>query len=140
MLCSYLAGVAAPATFYMALVTDSVVPDADTNTMSDLDEIPAGNGYTSGGLAVARNTTDWDTRTEDDTGNTGLAQTKDLTWTASGGNLPPSGTGARYAVLTTDEAAVADRQIVAWFNLGSNRIMTVGYDLTLQNCEVRLTE
>jgi hypothetical protein len=140
MLCSYITGDAPPATFYMALVTDAAAPSADTNTMSELTEIPAGNGYTSGGLAVARNTTDWDTRTENDPGDLALVQTKDLAWTASGGNMPPSGTGARYAVLTTDEAAVADRQVVAWFNLGSNRIMTDGYDFTLQNCELRLTE
>ncbi len=133
-------GVAAPANYYMALVDDSVAPGPDSNVLSDLGEIPAGNGYLSGGIQLAKNATDFDVINEDDTGDLSSIQIKDLVWTASGGNLPASGNGARYAVLTDDNVTVANREILAWFDLGSNRIVSDGQPLTLQDCELRLTE
>lgn len=130
----------APTTFYLALVTSAVVPTADTNTLSELTEIAAGNGYSSGGLAVARNSTDFDSLVENDINDRLEIQIKDEVWTASGGSLPASGNGARYAVLTTDEVTVGNRQVVAWFDLVSDRAVSVGQTLTLQNCEIRITE
>lgn len=129
-----------PTAFYLALFDSSVAPGADSNLISDLGQVPAGNGYTAGGISVARNATDFDVLTEDDANDRALVQLKDIVWTASGGNLPISGTGARYAALTDDNVTVNSRQVVAYFDLVSNRVVSDTQSLTLQNCELRLTE
>ena len=130
----------APTTYYVALVTSAVAPTADTNLMSELTEIAAGNGYTSGGQAVNRNSTDFDVLTEDDTNDRALVQIRDLVWTASGGNLPASGNGARYAVFTDDNATIANREVWAYWDLGADRMVSDTQPLTLQDCELRLDE
>ena len=130
----------APASFYVALITVAIVPDADTNTMADVTEITAGNGYVSGGISVARNAVDFDVLTEDDVNDRALVQILDLVWTAAGGSIPSAGAGARYAVFTDDNGVVANREISAFWDLVAARTVTVGQTLTLQNCELRLTE
>ncbi len=133
-------GVAAPTTFYLALVRSTNVPTPDTNVFSDLVEITAGNGYTSGGQAVARNSTDFDVSSEDDVNDRALVQLKDFVWTATGGALPASGLGARYAVLLDDNGVVANREVWAYWDLSSDRQVSDTQTLTLQNCEIRGTE
>lgn len=128
-----------PTNFYVALCTSATSPTVDTNTLSELTEIAAGNGYTAGGTSLTPGATDFDTLTEDDSGDLGKIQIKDLTWTASGGALPASGNGARWAVLTDDNATQGSRIIVAWFDLVSDRSVSSGQPLTLQVCELRLT-
>lgn len=132
-------GTALPTNFYIALITSAATPTADTNTFSELTEIAAGNGYTAGGISLTKNSTDFDTLTEDDTGDKGLVQLKDIAWTASGGSLPASGNGARYAILTDDNATQGSRLVLAWWDLVSDRSVSVGQPLTLQNCELDLT-
>ena len=132
-------GTALPTNFYVALCTSAATPTADTNTLSELTEIAAGNGYTAGGISLTKNSTDFDTLTEDDSGDLGKVQVKDLTWTASGGSLPASGNGARWAVLTDDNATQGSRLVLAWWDLVSDRSVSVGQPLTLQDCELRLT-
>lgn len=136
---SYFRGATAPTTFYIALVTSATSPTADTNTLSDLTEIAAGNGYTTGGIAVARNSTDFDTLTEDDSSDFVSVLVLDETWTASGGSIPTSGAGARWAVLTDDNATVANRQVILWFDLTSARTIPNGAFLTLQDSGAKLT-
>lgn len=138
MLGTYFRGAAAPTTFYMALHTSAIAPDQDRNLMSDMTEIAAGNGYTSGGVAVARSAVGFDVYTEDDTNNRALVQCADITWTASGGSLPGSGSGARYASLVDDNATVGSRQIIGTFDLVSDRTVSDGQNLTLQDAEFRL--
>src|SRR3990172_9764344 len=87
-----------PTNLYLALVTNAVAPVADTNTKSELTELANGNGYTTGGISVAMNATDFDVITEDDTNDRALVQIKDEVWTASGGPIPASGTGGYYAI------------------------------------------
>ena len=129
-----------PANFYVALVTSATAPDADTNTLGDLTEIAAGNGYTSGGYQLTPGSTDFDIHTEDDANDRGLVQLKDVAWTASGGSIPASGSGARYAVLTDDNATVADREVLFYWDLSSDRSVSDGQTLTLQDCEIRINE
>ena len=138
MLGTYFRGAAAPATFYMVLHTSAIAPDQDRNTVSDMTEIAAGNGYTSGGAAVARSAVGFDVYTEDDTNNRALVQCADVVWTASGGSLPASGGGARYARLVDDNATVGSRQIIGTLDLVSDRTVSVGQTLTLQDCEFRI--
>jgi hypothetical protein len=42
--------------------------------------------------------------------------------------------------LTTDEGTVANRQILAFWDLSADRTVSVGQTLTLQNLELRFTE
>lgn len=126
--------------YYIFLALASAAPTADTNVKSDLNEIATGNGYIAGGISLNRDATDWDVLTEDDTNDRALIQLKDITWTASGGNLPSSGNGARYAVVTDDNATPANREVWWYFDLVSDRTVSIGQTLTLQNCEFRLNE
>jgi hypothetical protein len=133
-------GVALPTNYYVALCTSANTPTADTNTLSQLTEIAAGNGYTSGGIQLSKNATDFDVLTEDDTNDRALIQIRDLVWTASGGALPASGNGARWAVLTDDNGTVGSREVYHFFDLSSDRQVSDTQTLTLQNCEIRITE
>lgn len=133
-------GVALPTNFYVALVTSAVAPVADTNTKTELTEIANGNGYTTGGLILAKNATDFDVITEDDTNDRGLIQIKDLVWTASGGPIPASGGGARYAVFTDDNVTQTAREIYHYWDLVSDRTVSDTQTLTLQDCEIRINE
>lgn len=132
-----LSGAALPASFNVALVTSATAPNPDTNTMADLTQIAAGNGYVSGGINVAKNTTDWDTRTEDDTNDRADVLLKDLVWTAAGGPIPASGAGARYAVLTDNNATVSAREVWAYWDLSSDRVISDTQTLTLRDLGLR---
>ena len=129
-----------PTNFYMGLVTSATAPTADTNTFGQMTEIAAGNGYTTGGYSLTPGATDYDTWTEDDTNDRALAQCKDIVWTASGGPIPASGGGARYAVHLDDNVTVESREVYHYFDLTSDRSVSDGQTLTLQDCEFRLTE
>jgi len=132
-----LRGTTMPTNFYIYLITNATVPDADTNTLSQVTEIATGNGYTETSLTPGA--TDFDSITENDTDDRGECQIKDLVWTASGGPIPSSGTGAYYAVLTDDNATEASREILGFFDLTGPVSVSDGQSLTLQNCELRLT-
>lgn len=131
--------VSLPANFFMALVTDTFVPDVDTNLMSDLEEIAAGNGYTAGGYSLNPDATDFNSLNEDDTNDRADVTVKDVDWTAAGGSIPASGGDARYAVLTDDDATVANRNVLAWFDLGSGQSRADGLSLILTGAKVRAT-
>jgi len=129
-----------PTNLYLALVTSAVAPTADINTFGQLTEIAAGNGYTTGGYQLTPGSTDFDVHTEDDAEDRALVQVKDVVWTASGGPIPASGDGARYAVLLDDDGTVANREVLAYWDLTSDRSVSDSQTLTLQNCELRLDE
>lgn len=131
---------ARPTNFYLALVTSAVAPGPDINTLSELTEIAAGNGYTTGGESLTPGATDFDVLTEDDTNDRALIQIKDVVWTATGGSIPASGGGARYAVLTDDNVTVGSREVLEYWDLVSDRTVSVGQTLTLQDCEIRINE
>jgi len=133
-------GAALPTNFYVALVTSAVAPVADTNVKSELTEIANGNGYVTGGISLTKNTTDFPTLTESDASDLASILVKNLVWTASGGNLPVSGNGARYAVLTDDNATQGSREVWAYWDLVSDRTVSVGQALTLSACELDLRE
>ncbi len=133
-------GATIPTNFYVALVTSANVPDADTNTMADLTEITAGNGYTAGGYELDPNDTDFDSLSEDDVNNRADMQIKDVVWTAVGGTIPSGGGDARYAVLTDDNGVVANRIVIFWWDLASGRSISAGQTLTLEDLEMRLQE
>lgn len=129
-----------PTNFYITLATSAVAPTADTNTLSELTQIASGNGFTTNGQSLTPGTTDFDVMTEDDTNDKAVLQLKDIVWTASGGSMPGSGSGARYAPLTDDNATAGSRDVIAWWDLVSDRTISDTQTLTLQNCEIDLTE
>jgi hypothetical protein len=135
----YFRNATEPVTLYIALVTSATAPTADTNTLSQLTEIAVGSGYVTGGKTIARNSTDFNVLTEDDAGDLAFTTFIDQTWNASGGSIPASGSGARWAVLTDDNATVGSRQVIAWFDLSSDRSVANGQFLTLTGGGLQLT-
>lgn len=120
-----------PTNLYLALVTATTAPNADTNVLSDLEEIASGNGYSAGGISLSRNTTDFPNLSEDDTNNWATIDIKALTLTPSGGPVPASGGAARYAVLLDDNGTPANRDVLAYFDLGGSKSVGDGQPLYL---------
>lgn len=129
-----------PTNFYLALVTAAAAPGPDTNILSDLTQIAAGNGYASGGYQLTPNTTDFDVMTEDDALDKAILQIKNIVWTAAGGAIPASGGAARYVVLTDDNVTVNSRQVIKYWDLGGDKTAANGTTLTLVDLEMDLIE
>lgn len=125
-----------PTNFYLALVTDDVIPAVGINTFGELTQIATGNGYSDGGYQLTPGVTDFDSLVEDDSGDEAILQLKDVIWIASGGPIPNSGDAARYAVLTDDNGTVADRQVIAAWDLGEGRSVTDTHELKLEDSEL----
>lgn len=124
-------------TFYAFLITSAVAVSADINTKSELTEI-SGSGYTAGGISLTGNATDFDVLTEDDTNDKAFVQIRDLAWTASGGSIPTTG-GARELALSDDNVTPASREVFVGWDLGSDRQVSDGQTLTIQNAEIDLS-
>jgi hypothetical protein len=121
-----------PANVYIYLVTAADVPDADTNTLSDLTEITE----TGKEKQLTFNTTDFDTSTadsEDDANDRGVMQIKTLTFTGAI-------TAASYVVMTDNNATEADREVWAYWFLGSARTITALESLQITDLEFNLLE
>ena len=133
-----LQNVSPPSTFKAILMPSGATATVDVNTISDTSEIPAGNGYTSGGINVARSNLGFINLTEDDTNDWATIEVKDCDFQTSGGAIPTSG-DIRYMAITTDEATVANRQILAIFDLGSAITIPDGKYLHVQDSTIKLT-
>jgi hypothetical protein len=133
-------GVSYPANYFLALCTDATAPTQDTNTLADLTQIAVGNGYADGGMSVARDATDWPDLAEDDTGDKATLKAKDLVFTATGGPLPASGSGARYAVLLGPNATPSAREVLFYWDLVSARSVSQDQTLTLQDSEIDIIQ
>ena len=131
---------AEPTNLYLALVTSATRPTSDTNTLGDLVQVAAGNGYTSGGYQLARNSTDFDTLTQDDVNNKAIIKIKDIVWTASGGSIPASGDPPRWVVLTDDNATMNSREVYAFWDLLVDSPVSSGNTLTLQDLTITWNE
>lgn len=125
-------GATPPSSFYLALCTADTTPTKGTNTLGEMTEIAAGNGYTSGGYVVNRNGTDFPTILQDDVNNKAEVTMRDFGFTASGGTMPSSGNGIRYVVLTDDNASVGSREIIGMWDLGSDFVISDGQTLTFK--------
>lgn len=128
-----------PAHFHLHLCTSAVTPTVDTNTLSELTQIANGNGYDTAGVDVNRDTTDFDSLSEDDALDKALLQLKDYIWTATGGSLPASGNGARWLVLCDDNVTVNSRDVLVAWDLASDKTVSETQTLTAQNCEIDVT-
>ena len=128
-----------PTNYYVALFTSTTPPTVDTILKSSLTEVAAGNGYTVGGIALNRNTTDFDVLTEDVTNDRALVQIRDIVWTATGA-FPSSGNGARFVCLTDDNATQSNREVYTYWDLSSDRSLIAPQRLKLQDLELRINE
>lgn len=135
---AYYRQTAQPASFFLVLVTSAVAPVADTNTLSELTQIAGTNGYTQNGFQLTPGATDFDVLTEDDANDRAFVQLKDIAWVASGGPIPASGAGARWAVMTDDNVTPGSREVIDWYDLVSDRSVSDGQTLTLQDAEQRI--
>lgn len=133
----YFRGATIPTNLYIALVTDT--PTADTDTLGELTEMATGNGYDSGGFQLTPNSTDFDSLVENDTDDRAELQIKDVEWLAVGGTIPSSGSVPTYAVMTDDNATVANREVFVFWELGVVTTLSVGDTLLLQDLELRLS-
>jgi len=125
--------------FNIALVTNTPPPNADTNLFSELEEINSGNGYSSGGEPVARSIVGFPVSNEDDLTDKSSVTMRDVFFTASGGNLPSSGGGIRFAVLTDDNATVGSREIFAFAEFDSDKTLNDGEVLSILDLLFSLT-
>lgn len=121
-----------PTNLYVYLVTSATAPTADLNTLSQLTEI----SETGKEFSLSLNTTDFDTSvsdSEDDTNDKGVMKIKDCTFAGPV-------TNARYAVLVDDNGTEGSREVYCYWDLGSNRSVSSGQTLTLQDLEMNLLE
>lgn len=80
-----------------------------TNTMlSDITQISAGGGYSTGGFTVTLSITE--------TGGVAKVTLTDYTFTASGGSVGPF----RYVVMYNDTATSPADALVCWFDYGAS--------------------
>lgn len=104
--------------------------DADATTASGVTEIAAGNGYSTGGLSVALNSTDL-AHSDDAANNRQDITMIDKAWTASGGSI--SAVGA--ALIVTEGGSDF---VWAVLDFGGTVTVTDGGTLTLTGCEFRV--
>lgn len=91
----------------LKVMLTNTAPNAATNTQkSDITEISAGNGYTSGGTAIASNAFS-------QTAGVGKLTGNDVTFVASGGSIGPF----RYVVVYNDTAS--NDELIGYADYGS---------------------
>ena len=110
----FLRGDPAPNGFSIVLVTGSVEPGPDTKILGELDEIPAGNGYASGGEPINRDNIDFPISDENDDTDSGNVTMRDVTFNAVDGPIPSSGPGIKFFVLTDNNGTLSEREIFAY--------------------------
>jgi hypothetical protein len=106
----------------LKIMLTNTAPVATNTVPSDITEISAGNGYTTGGASVTISSSA-------QTSGTYKLVLADVTFTASGGAFPT----ARYAVLYNSTAT----KLIGWydygsggFTLASGESITVDFDAT----------
>ena len=125
-----------PTTYYFGLATSATSPTKAINTFSQLTEVATGNGYTAGGASLTAST--HFTVTEVDSTVGAKVVLDNVVFTASGGNLPASGDGARWGVLL--DGTGGSSNVLAYFDLVSDRTVSDTQTLTISAAEIDANE
>ncbi len=108
-------------TIKVALVTSAYTPNQDTHDFwNDVsaNELAAGNGYTTGGNALASKT-----RTYDTASNTVRLDAADATWTFSATKT------FRYAVVYKDTGTAATSLLLAYIDFGADQAINGTFNI-----------
>lgn len=127
-------------TFYFALCTSATPPNPDIKTFGQLTQIPVGNGYPNGGIALSNTSVNFAVAAENDTTDKVIVTLRDIVFTAQSGSLPSSGDGARWAVLTGPGTVIGDREVWHYWDLGSDRKVQNGFPLELEAFKVEVVD
>lgn len=118
-------------TFKIILMNDTFAFDKDSHaTLADVtaDQLSTGNGYTQNDKTLANVSV-----SEDDANDRANVTWDDVTWTASGGSIGPTGAAIIYDDTSPDDT------IIGCIDFGTDYTIADGSSLQLQNIEVRLT-
>ena len=105
-------------TYKIAL--SNTAPVATDTILSNITQISAGNGYTSGGSTTTITLAEV-------TGTTTVSGTQ-VVFTASGGSIGPF----RYVVLYNDTTTSPSKPLVAWWDYGSSITLADGETFTVK--------
>jgi len=118
-------------TFKIILMNTTFAFDKDAHaTLSDVtaDQLATGYGYTQNDKTLANVAV-----TEDDVNDKGKVTFDDVTWTASGGSIGPTGAAIIYDDTTADDT------VVGCIDFGTDYTIPDGSSFQLQNLEVDIT-
>lgn len=105
----------------------NAAPAGTDNTHADITEA---SNY-DGEQAIARNSIDFDTYTEDDGSNNAYVQIKDITFTASGGTCTTT-----HSYLLDNNGTEGSRLTIAYFDHGATQNIPDTSTLTLQDIQL----
>lgn len=125
-----------PTTYYFGLATSTTSPTKATNLWSQLEEVAIGNGYSAGGASLTASTNF--TVSEIDSTIGAKVVLDNVIFTAAGGNLPSSGSGARWGLLLDGTGGSAN--VLAYFDLVSDRTVSDTQTLTISAAEIDANE
>jgi len=108
------------ATDVYKVALSNTAPVATNTILSDITQISAGNGYTSGGSTTTITLAEV-------TGTTTVSGTQ-VVFTASGGSIGPF----RYVVLSNDTTSSPSKPLVAWWDYGSSITLADGETFTVK--------
>jgi hypothetical protein len=108
------------ATDVYKVALSNTAPVATNTILSNITQISAGNGYTSGGSTTTITLAEV-------TGTTTVSGTQ-VVFTASGGSIGPF----RYVVLYNDTTSSPSKPLVAWWDYGSSITLADGETFTIK--------
>jgi len=108
------------ATDVYKVALSNTAPVATNTILSDITQISAGNGYTSGGSTTTITLAEV-------TGTTTVSGTQ-VVFTAAGGSIGPF----RYVVLYNDTTSSPSKPLVAWWDYGSSITLADGETFTVK--------
>jgi len=108
------------ATDVYKVALSNTAPVATNTILSNITQISAGNGYTSGGSTTT-------ITLSETTGTTTVSGTQ-VVFTASGGSIGPF----RYVVLYNDTTTSPSKPLVAWWDYGSSLTLADGETFTVK--------
>jgi len=120
-------------TFKIILVSDTFAFDKDAHaTLADVIASPTPELATANGYTQQNKTLSGGSWAEDDTNDRGRRQFDDVTWTASGGSIGPTGAAIIYDDTTSDDT------VVGCIDFGTDYTIADGTSLALKEIIIDL--